>query len=231
MNARRLTPEILDSLPHSDPAAIASRRDLQRLHPLLDQHRLWIRWLRKTFPDSPPKTIADLGCGDAHLLAQILPRAFPQGGNGSRLLLVDLQPCLPCSTLDQFEKQNWKPEVISSDVSTWAKNTPPVDLIMTNLFLHHFENASLQKLFYDLSLITRFFAAAEPRRGFAGAIGSRLLRLICCHPVTLHDARVSVEAGFRYHELSALWPSSSSWRLQEQRSGLFTHFFSARRIP
>ena len=43
--SRRLTPEILDTLSPSDPSALASRADLQRLHPLLGQTRLWLRWI------------------------------------------------------------------------------------------------------------------------------------------------------------------------------------------
>jgi hypothetical protein len=39
-----------------------------------------------------------------------------------------------------------------------------------------------------------------------------------------------VEAGFCGHEISALWPSPSSWNFQERYVGLFTHFFSAERI-
>jgi hypothetical protein len=39
-----------------------------------------------------------------------------------------------------------------------------------------------------------------------------------------------VEAGFCGHEISTLWPSSSSWNFVERSSGLFTHFFSAERI-
>jgi hypothetical protein len=39
-----------------------------------------------------------------------------------------------------------------------------------------------------------------------------------------------VEAGFCGHEISALWPSPSSWNFQERYVGLFTHFFSTERI-
>lgn len=230
MNPRRLTPELLDSLSPTDPAALASRRDLQRLHPLLGQHNLWIGWLRQNYPSTPPATLADLGCGDAHLLSQVLPLAFPDGGSGGKLLLVDRQPSVPPETLDQFRRQNWDPLLLSSDVFAWAQSTATssVDLILTNLFLHHFTNAQLMLLFPQLQRVTHYFAAAEPRRGLAGSIGFRLLPLLGCHSVTLHDARVSVEAGFTNTELSSLWSSSPPWQCSEQRAGLFTHFFSAK---
>jgi hypothetical protein len=105
-----------------------------------------------------------------------------------------------------------------------------VELIIANLFLHHFADEPLKNLFQFLATRTPLFAAAEPRRGLPGKIGSRLLGILGCHPVTQHDARVSVEAGFSGNELSGLWSSRSSWNFQECRMGLFTHFFSAERI-
>ena len=231
MSARRLTPEILDSLHYSDPSALASRRDLQRLHPLLGQTHLWLRWFQKRYPVRPPASLVDLGCGDGHLLTTVLPKAFPNGGHGSRLFFVDRQPSVPDSTLELLRRQNWLPTVIPSDLKEWIRSAPPTELILTNLFLHHFPDPELRDLFQKISNLTPMFAAAEPLRGFAGAIGSRLLGILGCHSVTQHDARVSVQAGFRDHELSGLWSGRSDWSLTEQRMGPFTHFFSAEKHP
>ncbi len=60
-------------------------------------------------------------------------------------------------------------------------------------------------------------------------MGSRLLVLIGCSAVTRHDARVSVEAGFRDRELSACWPAREDFRLLEVGAGAFSHAFVARR--
>ena len=231
MSALRLSPEILDSLPSSDPSALASRRDLQRLHPLLGQTHLWLRWLQKRYPDRPPASLVDLGCGDGHLLTTLLPQAFPNGGHGSRLFFVDRQPSVPDSALELLRRQNWLPTVIPSDLQEWIRSTPPTELILTNLFLHHFHDSELRNLFKKISTLTPMFATAEPLRGFVGAIGSRLLGILGCHSVTLHDARISVQAGFRDHELSSLWPNLSDWSLTERRTGLFTHFFCAEKCP
>ena len=227
MSPRRLTPELLDSLPPSDPTAIASRADLRRLHPILGQTRLWLRWWQTHYPDRPPASLVDLGSGDGHLLRQILPTAFPQGGHGARLFFVDRQPCVPDSTLEHLRRQNWLPSIIPADVADWANSAPTTELILTNLFLHHFSDASLHSLFMKISRLSPVFVAAEPRRSWAGALGSRLLPLLACNSVTQHDARVSVQAGFRPPELSALWPNSNDWNLTEHPAGLFTHFFSA----
>lgn len=227
MSSRRLTPELLDSLPTSDPTAIASRADLRRLHPILGQSQLWLRWLQTHYPDRPPASLVDLGSGDGHLLSQILPTAFPQGGHGARLFLVDRQPSVPDASLEHLRRQNWLPTVISAEVADWASSAPTTELILTNLFLHHFSDASIHSLFKKISCLCPVFVAAEPCRSWAGALGSRLLFLLGCNSVTQHDARVSVQAGFRNQELSSLWPNSNDWCLTEHRQGLFTHLFSA----
>jgi len=54
MNPRRITPEILDSLPSSDPDAQASRRDLQRLHSILGQKKLGSVGSVKNIQTAPP---------------------------------------------------------------------------------------------------------------------------------------------------------------------------------
>ena len=68
----------------------------------------------------------------------------------------------------------------------------------------------------------------EPRRGWLGLAGVAALPLIGAHRVTLHDARVSVEAGFRARDISALWPREG-WLCEERRAFPFSHWFCARR--
>ncbi|MBM4456071.1 MAG: hypothetical protein FJ411_06755, partial [Verrucomicrobia bacterium] len=107
MKARVLTPELLDSLPPTNPAAQASRRDLRRLHPLLGQIGLWTRWFAGNFPARPPASLADLGAGDGSLLGTVLLRAYPKGGHGARIFFVDRQPVVPESTLAHLRRCNW----------------------------------------------------------------------------------------------------------------------------
>ena len=228
MKARVLTPELLDSLPPDDPAAQASRRDLRRLHALLGQIGLWTRWFTENFPARPPASLADLGAGDGSLLGTVLLRAYPRGGHGARIFFVDRQPAVPESTLAHLRRCNWLPTVMATDIFEWAEQGPPMEAALANLFLHHFDEAGIRRLFSALARKTNSFAAAEPRRSRLAFLATQTLGLIGCHPVTRHDARVSVEAGFRDHELSALWPSSG-WKVREFSSGPFTHFFSNRK--
>jgi hypothetical protein len=228
VKARVLTPELLDSLPPNDPAAQASRRDLRRLHPLLGQIGLWTRWFAEKFPARPPASLADLGAGDGSLLGTVLLRAYPRGGHGARIFFVDRQPVVPESTLAHLRRCNWLPTVMATDIFEWAEEGPPMEAALANLFLHHFDNPEIARLFSALARQTRFFAAAEPRRRRLAWWAARGLGLIGCHSVTCHDARVSVAAGFGGHELSALWPASG-WTLRERSAGPFTHFFSAQK--
>ena len=230
MKSRRLTPEILDRLPPDDPAALASRRDLQRLHPLLGQIRLWHHWLRHNFPHRPPASLADLGAGDGSLLMTVLPRSFPKGGHGARIFFVDRQPVVPESTLAHLRRCNWLPTVVTSDVVEWMEEGPSTEACLTNLFLHHLKETEITRLFSSLAAKTTLFAAAEPRRTTLARWGAASLGLLGCHAVTRHDARVSVEAGFAAKELGALWPSRPGWFLQENSAGPFTHFFCAARV-
>ena len=226
MKARVLTPELLDSLPPEDPAAQASRRDLRRLHPLLGQIGLWTRWFEDNFPARPPASLADLGAGDGSLLGTVLLRAYPKGGHGARIFFVDRQPVVPESTLAHLRRCNWLPTVMATDIFEWAEEGPPREAALANLFLHHFDNPGITRLFSALARRTSSLAAAEPRRNHLAFWATQTLGLMGCHPVTRHDARVSVEAGFRGSELSALWPASG-WTLRERSAGPFTHFFSA----
>ena len=95
--------------------------------------------------------------------------------------------------------------------------------------LHHFEPPRLAKLLAHVAQAAPLFVACEPRRDRFALAGSRMLWAIGCNDVSRHDAVVSVHAGFNGRELSEAWPEPPAWTLHEQRIGLFTHGFVARR--
>lgn len=227
MKVRRLTPELLDALPPSAPEARASRRDLHALNGLMGHRRAWRAWLRSEFASQPPRAIAELGAGDGAMVAENLLATFPEGKGGT-LFLVDRAPCVAETTLHTLQRAGWNVRVEKTDVSDWLGEPRALDAICANLFLHHFEDAVLAHLLTLASHAATIFAALEPRRGWLGLAGVAALPLMDAHPVTLHDARVSVEAGFRAHELTALWPREG-WICEERRSLPFSHWFCARR--
>ncbi|MBA3448575.1 MAG: hypothetical protein H0T56_13410, partial [Pseudaminobacter sp.] len=99
--------------------------------------------------------------------------------------------------------------------------------IAANLFLHHFCDADLKRLFAALLPLAPVFVAAEPRRSRLALVSARSLWAIGANDVTRHDAPASVRAGFAGSELSQLWPAGHGCVLEERCIGPFTHVFAA----
>ena len=227
MIERRVEPEWLDKLPAGDPRAVRSRRDLRLMNRIMGHGAIVGRALRDRL-SAPAPRIAELGAGDGTLLARIAAAA--KWARGAEIVLVDRQPVVGAATEARYGQLGCRVAVDAADVFDWlAGSVRPYDAIVANLFLHHFDAPQLAKLFHLASARTGLFVACEPRRARLPLAGSRMLGLIGCCDVTRHDALLSVRAGFSDRELSALWPASGGWTLQERRAGLFSHLFTAYR--
>lgn len=232
---RRVQAEILDELPADDPRAIQSRRDLQKVNTFMGHAGLVTRAVRGA--PAPPRLLVELGSGDGTFLLQVArrlgPRLRPSGfgdaGSPMRAVLVDRRPSLNAATLDGFAAAGWDIDIFESDVFEWLcrPRAETADVTVVNLFLHHFRDGELANLLNLAAQQTRRFVACEPRRSRMSLAGASLLRLMGCNDVTMHDADVSVRAGFRDRELSSLWPPDDGWQLTERRAGLFSHKFIA----
>lgn len=226
-------PELLDELPPTDPQAVGSRADLRRLNCLMGNAGILLRLLRRhlaKIPDcSQPLRLVELGAGDGTLLLRVAQRGGALG-LAAQVILLDRQDLVAAETHGAFTALGWPMESRATDVLTWlAEPSPVVDVMMANLFLHHFPDNVLAQLLRLAAARTRLFIACEPRRSPLALLATRCLRLIGCNPVTQHDAAVSVRAGFAGHELSALWPNDTSWKIGERSAGWFSHGFFARR--
>jgi hypothetical protein len=105
------------------------------------------------------------------------------------------------------------------------------DLIIANLFLHHFKESQLAGLLRTIADRSDRFLACEPRRTWLSLVGSHLIGALGTNAVTRKDAVLSVHAGFRGGELTALWPDvGDQWEVQEYAAGLFSHCFRAETI-
>jgi hypothetical protein len=213
---RVLQPELLDALPATDPRAIHSRRDLRRINSVMGNARVITRFLAQRVSPTRPLRIAEIGAGDGNIALQAA-RLFARG----ELILVDKNPSPP------DELTGWSIRVEKADVFEWLSRAPHVDVILANLFLHHFEEVALHELLAGCAEHCDCFIAAEPRRNAFASWFARRVGLIGCNDVTQHDAVVSVRAGFKESELTALWPRSGDWNVSEFRSGFFTHVFGA----
>jgi hypothetical protein len=98
------------------------------------------------------------------------------------------------------------------------------------LFLHHFEGGQLDRLLAAVAARTDRFFACEPKRSWLPLLGSHLVGAIGANSVTREDAVLSVHAGFRDREITAIWPrGGDAWQMREFAAGIFSHCFSARR--
>jgi hypothetical protein len=226
---RIVQPELLDALPPDDPRAVRSRRDLRRVNAWMRNHAIMAKALQTAVNGRAPKQITDLGAGDGHFLVRVAKKISPRWPDVN-VTLLDNQKVMGLQTLASFPPLGWRAEVVAADVFDWLPTAARLDVVVANLFLHHFNGARLAELFRAIASRARLFVAIEPRRASWPLFCCRLLWAIGCSSVTRHDAVVSVRAGFSSNELSALWPADNGWQLTERRAGFFSHLFVARRM-
>jgi hypothetical protein len=227
---RRLEPEWLDQLPADDPRAIRTRRDLRRINAWMLNASSMARALIKYGARQSPRTLVDLGSGDGQFMLRVARRLAPHWPNVT-LVLQDRQDIVSQVTRQGFAALQWHVETSSTDVFDFLEEAQfsCVDVITSNLFLHHFTDEQLARLLAKAAQFARLVVACEPRRAKFVVRASRLLWVIGCNEMSIHEAVVSARAGFNDKELSALWPSQGQWELHEHPGGLFTHCFAARR--
>ena len=227
---RSVEPELLDQMPADDRRAVRARRDLKRLNAVILQTGIMAPILARQWAGGEPRTILDLGTGDGTFMLGVA-RRLARRWRGVSVTLLDRQSIVSPQTLNAFAALGWSAQSVAADVlDHLAQIKPPgVDIITTNLFLHHFEPDQLACLLRLMAQSAQLVVACEPRRNKFALRASRLLWTIGCNEVSLHDAIVSVRAGFSGEELSALWPSPDRFALQEYAARLFTHCFVARR--
>ena len=238
---RHVAAETLDHLAPDDPAAMRSRRDLVRVHRAMGTRSIVTQGWRElvlTERGGLPLRILEIGAGDGSLLLGVA-RAVAPHWPPVQLTLLDRLDIVSPATLAGYAELGWAARVHVADVLSWvdrpdgreSMTAPPRwDLITTTLFLHHFERSQLDQLLAGVAERTDRFFACEPKRSWLPLAGSHLLGAIGANAVTREDAVLSVHAGFRDQEITAMWPRAvSAWRTREFAAGMFSHCFSAQR--
>ena len=153
----------------------------------------------------PPRRILEIGAGDGSFMlavARRLAKRWPK----VEVVLIDRVALVSPECRDGFKKLGWRAEAVAADMFDWLGRNKDArfDVVSANLCLHHFEDAALIRLFSALQKVAPVFLAAEPCRAAFPLAVTRRLWLLGANDVTLHDAAVSVRAGFTGTELSDL---------------------------
>jgi hypothetical protein len=227
---RDVQPEWLDTLPADDPRARRSRADLRRINRIMGALGTLRGALDSVLPAHAGAHLVELGAGDGSLMAR-LARQRAARWPGLLVSLLDLQPVVAHETQAAIEREGWPVEVVRADVFAWLNEAPqrPNEIIIANLFVHHFDSAQITTLFAAIAARATAFVCCEPRRSPIALLGSRCLIALGCNDVTRHDAVASVHAGFRDKELEQHWSQHPDWITDEASAGLFLHRFLAQR--
>ncbi|MBC2600883.1 class I SAM-dependent methyltransferase [Puniceicoccus vermicola] len=190
MQSRVVRPEILDTLEPDDPGAVANRRDLRFLNRFMGNWAWIARQVRKYY--QPGRKIVEIGAGEGDLgryLFEKIPELQERDYTG-----LDLWQRPP----DWPEAGLWRQE----DLLTASWNPGP-DLLVSNLLLHQFEDGDLKALGEKMAHLPVWIINEPLRVGWA-VWGLAAMRPFGLHPVSWHDGRVSIGAGFRGREIADL---------------------------
>src|SRR5262249_46570355 len=147
----------------------------------------------------------DLGAGDGVFMLSVARRLAAHWRDVT-VILLDRQDIVSEATRSAFRALGWRLEAVAMDAFDYLDRSNRMDIVVANLFLHHFEDDQLARLLCGVARTAGLFVATEPRRAAVPLFGSQALWALGCNDVTRHDAVVSVRAGFAGRELSALWP-------------------------
>jgi hypothetical protein len=192
---RKLTPELLDHLPHNDPRARRSRQDLLRINRFMGNDTWILRHI-----DSKTSSVSELGAGEGVLLSKI-QRSHPK---------------IVVRAYDLAPKPPDLPDSIQWHQGDFLESTFPQDggTLVANLILHHFTDAQLIALGEKIKNFDRIIINEPLRSNFSACLAKLAYPFV--HPVTRHDMRVSIEAGFVRSEIPSLLSlSKNGFHFQE----------------
>jgi hypothetical protein len=198
MKERVFQPELLDTLPPNDPDAIRAREEMLQVNGIMGNHRWIERMVRRHREDG--WRITELGAGDGALSLRLVEAGCC---NVAALHAFDLAP----------RPELWPAEAHWMRGDVLAQALPDTEIVIANLFLHHFTTEQLRLLGSRLSTKTRLIIAAEPARHWIHSLsGSLFCELAELNHVQRHDMQASIRAGFRGDELRDALALDSSWQ-------------------
>jgi hypothetical protein len=209
---RVLEPETLDHLAPDDPAAQRARRDLRRVNAFMGARGILERALEKALA-ATDETVGGVGRRPAHPRDRLRRRpADARGGAASARALARGRARPARSPADRRSGDDRR--VCRGAAGRRGRGSPTCstgprprvaehwDVVVANLFLHHFDGDGLRRLLAGCARRADALAACEPRRSRFALGASHLIFFLGANAVTRRDGVLSVRAGFVGHELS-----------------------------
>ena len=188
-----------------------SRRDLRRINGMMGN----LRWLSRCLREAGlplDATVVEVGSGDGEFACAL-------ANDGYSVTAVDLAP-RPAGLPESVQ---W----IQGDLFDELPRLS-ADVLIANLFWHHFNNEELASLAPSIERFPLVLASEPLRAYFPQILGAVMAPFV--NEVTRHDLFVSIRAGFRPGELSDHWQlESKQWHIEESTGLLGACRLNARR--
>jgi 2-polyprenyl-3-methyl-5-hydroxy-6-metoxy-1,4-benzoquinol methylase len=206
---RVLGQEMLDTLPHDHPDALASRQDIEVINRIMGT----LHWFQRQLHEYAPThgRIVELGAGDGSLIHHIAQKSPALAARWTGLDFAPRPAHLPLGV-------QWvQGDFLQSEAA--ASALEEAEVVVANLILHHFTEEQLRKLAPRLQK-ARLILVSEPARHWHHYLEGQMLNLIGeFNHVTMYDMKLSIEAGFRLGELPrALMLDRELWKMEESHT-------------
>ncbi len=190
LGGRVLKPEILDTLPPDQ--ARASLADLTRINKTWGGHSTLRRLLRDVVKPDEKFSFLDVGAASGDMGSCV--RAW--------------HPRATVTSLDRLESHLAAAPApkVAGDAFALPFAPKSFDFVFCSLFLHHFTNDEIIRLFQEFATAARraVLVIDLERNPIAYYFIPWTRWLFGWDPVTVNDGAISVEAAFRTHELESL---------------------------
>jgi hypothetical protein len=193
---RACEPELLDSLPHDHPDAVHNRRDLRLINRIMRNQA----WIVRTLPPliRSGERVLEIGAGMGEMAIRLNTLGVHVDG-------LDLWP----QPKDWPADRSWH----VADLKTFD-GYGAYAAVVGNLIFHQFKEDELARLGAEIRRTARVVVACEPVRSkVSQTVIAKVAPIFGANYVTLHDAHVSIAAGFQDGELPlALGMTPEEWR-------------------
>ncbi len=205
LTTRNMQPELMDD-PDLCPSVHRAALDgLTRIHRVTRSTQRFWKTIRAKFASKGDRlTVLDVGCGDAFLLRS-LARLAHRDSIELKLVGCDISPVALQLARKHATEEHVSLETVEFDVLS-ADLLMPADVVISSLFMHHFETDQVIRILQKMNLAARRGVVIEDLRrtrlGYALCwLGTRTLTR---SPVVHTDGLLSVAAAFSDNEFSNL---------------------------